>query len=235
MSAVSFDEFNTVCNIIDPREEESGDLLLKMFQSCIQNVKHEFQYPQYYNGLIALLVLFNHNELYDLKDRSCITLLFEETKQLAIMGYDEYTEFGLHSLENLISTLHEMCGIFKKLYPFHSLVCGKPTVVLQGCKQNYTKEEECFEHKNGIRTQIKPIDFSKSNYRYNYHEEGIADIYQQIPMAKRLDSDNRIQYTFSNFEKSCASVTVGFVITTLIGKILYFYFQIFITFTCYYL
>ena len=216
MSAVSFDEFNTVCNIIDPTEEESRDLILKVFQSCIQNVKHEFQYPQYYNGLIALLLLFNHNEFYNLKDRSCIKLLFEESKQLAIMGYDEYADFGLHSLENLILTLHEMCGIFKKLYPLHSLVCGKPN---HGGKQNFNEEEEeeCFEHNNGIRSQIKPIDFSKLSSRYN--EERIADIYQQIPMAKRLDTDNRVQYTFSNFEKSCASVTVGFVLTTLIGKI----------------
>ena len=59
MSAMTFTTFNSTCQIID-ESKGNGDFL-SQFSNCIDNIKEEFQYPQYYNGLMGLLLLIVTN------------------------------------------------------------------------------------------------------------------------------------------------------------------------------
>ena len=60
LSAVTFSDFNGVCLIIPEKPEE----IYQRFLTCIENMKNNFQFPQYYNGLVGLLLLFYNDENY---------------------------------------------------------------------------------------------------------------------------------------------------------------------------
>ena len=99
MSPMTFTTFNNICQIID-ESKNNGDLF-QQFSDCIDDIKEEFQYPQYYNGLMGLLLLFSNDETYDLKEPHYIQSIFKETKELAITGYEDFENFGIKSLKFL--------------------------------------------------------------------------------------------------------------------------------------
>ena len=74
LSSITFDEFNTFCPIIESGDE--SEILASRFSRCIAKIKEEFQYPQYYNGLMGLLLLFSNNESYELYDNQAIKMKF---------------------------------------------------------------------------------------------------------------------------------------------------------------
>ena len=210
MSALNFNYFNSVCPIVDPENNQSG-VLFQRFATCIENIKHEFQYPQYYNGLMGLLLLFSNDETFNLKEQIWIQQIFEETKELVITGYEDYGNFTIQSLNNLLSTLREMADIFRTVHgdrPFERF-----KVITE------INEEECFEDIEGIKTQIKPIDCSKSSNIKDSFQCKILDFCQTMPLADKLDCDKRSNDIFSKFEMFFGSVTSGWVVTTCIGKI----------------
>ena len=143
MSALNLSEFNSVCPIFDPEKNHAGELFQR-FVACIENIKKEFQYPQYYNGLMGLLLLFSTDETFNLKEQIWIQQIFEETKELVIAGYEEYGNFSIHSVNNLIFTIREMADIFRTIHgdlPFERF-----KVV------NEINEDEYFENIQGIKT-----------------------------------------------------------------------------------
>lgn len=211
MSALSFGDFNRVCPIVDP-EHTQARVLCQRFVACIDNIKHEFQYPQYYNGLMGLLLLFSNDETFNLKEKIWIQQIFEETEELVITGYEEYGNFSIHSLNNLIFTLREMADIFRTIHgdrPFERF-----KVITE------INEKGCFEDIQGIKTQIKPIDFSKNNIFKDSFQCKICDYCQTMPLVDKLACDKRTGDIYSKFEMVFGSVTSGFVVTTCIGKIL---------------
>ena len=171
MSALNFSDFNSVCQIVDPEYNQSG-VLFQRFVTCIENIKHEFQYPQYYNGLMGLLLLFSNDATYNLKEQLWIQQIFEETKELVITGYEEYGNFSIQSLNNLISTLHEMADIFRTVHGDHPFEKFKVITEIN--------EDECFEDIQGIKTQIKPIDCSKNKNIKDSFQCEILDFCQTI-------------------------------------------------------
>ena len=64
MLPISFSDFNRFCPII----KEDKENLAHQFSKYIEDIKNSFQFPQYYNGLIGLCILFYHDENYNLKD-----------------------------------------------------------------------------------------------------------------------------------------------------------------------
>ena len=214
MSHITFDEFNNICQIINP-EECCGELFQR-YSACIEEIMKDFKYPHYYNGLIALLLLFSNDDSYDLNDHSRIEYIFQETKELAITGYEDFVGFNMESLNRLVFSLREMSNIFRAHYG--SYQSEMPNLIY-----NEINTEECFEDKNGIRTQIKPVDFSKENSCGN-KQYGIIDLYQHIPNVNTLHCDEYINDIFKKFQMSYASLTSGFVLTTIIGKPIYYIF-----------
>ena len=212
MSNVTFSQFNRVCKIIDP-EEQNGKKFQR-FSDCIKKIKDEFQYPQYYNGLVALLLLFHSESTYDLSEYCRISQIFEETKELVITGYEDFDDFGMHSLKMLISTLQDMCTIFKDLKNNNFLENGK-------CSTITKVEDDCFVNINGVKVQKRPIDYSGTISK-NADSLEVQDLYQHMPMKKKLDYDERIKCTYELFENAFGSVTSGFIITTTIGSIISF-------------
>jgi hypothetical protein len=211
LSAITFAEFNMYCPIIELKEEFGH--LFERFSSCIENIKHNFQYPQYCNGLMGLLLLFSYDRSYNLLDSHCIKLIFEECKELVVIGYEDFEEFGTHSVNKLISTLREMSDIFRKVSGNH--FSGRST---SGFAR--INEEECFENKNGIRTQIKPVDCSVVSLNKPQECE-IWNFYHLMPLASKFDCANQIEYTFNNFVKTYGSVVCGACLTIRIGKLPY--------------
>ena len=212
MSAITFKRFNMICPIIDGANK--NEELLRQFSNCIDNIKEDFQYPQYYNGLMGILLLFSHDNTYDLKELNSIQSMLQEIKELAVTGYEEFQNFGIHSLNKLIFTLHKMTNIFRKIHgdrPFEKFGGGKRSM-----------EMDCFEDtSDGYITQIKPIDYSISINRKDHHGPcRIVIFYQHLPLKNRLDYEKQILESFHKFENAFASVTSGYVITTCIGKTL---------------
>ena len=208
MSAITFSEFNTICPIIG-FEEENGELHQR-FAGCIEQIKRGFQYPHYYNGLMARLLLFRNDESYHLRDPIRINLIFQDTKELAITGYEDFDNFGFDSLDTLISILDEMSGIFTKVYGNNRTSFGFDNTP--------TKHDvdACYQEIDGFKTQIKPINYSK-NISTQETLYGLVELYHQIPMKETMDCRQRIKCTFEAFENEFASVTSGFVLTTIIG------------------
>ena len=213
MSAMTFTTFNSTCQIID-ESKGNGDFL-RQFSNCIDNIKEEFQYPQYYNGLMGLLLLFSNDETYNLKERHYIQSIFKETEELALTGYEDFENFGILSLNKLISTLRRMSSILRKSLGSHYFKQFDNT-------DKTVNEMDYFEDSSeGFLTQIKPIDFSKTiRPKQNQGPRNILNICQYLPIKKRLDCEKRILETFHEFENVFASVTSGYVVTTNIGKIL---------------
>ena len=210
MSHITFDEFCEVCKIIDP--ETHGGKLFHRYSNCLKNIENEFKYPHYYNGLIACLLLFSYDESYDLNDCATIDIMFHETKQLldlTLTGFEEFAGFDDNALNNLITTLKEMSSIFRKEHGnYHS--------ALHHIISKEIRTEEFFENENGNRTQIKPVDFSKTNSsrKMNYR---MMEIYRHVPLKDSLTGGEYIREMSKEFENAFASITSGFVLTTIIG------------------
>ena len=209
LSDVTFSQFNEVCKIIHP-EEHNGEKF-RRFSDCIQKINDKFQYPQYYNGLVALLLVFHSDETYRLSEYSRINSIFEETKELVITGYEDFEDIGMHSLNMLIPTLQDMCSIFQDLKINDTLNDAK-------CSALSKIEEECFVNINGIKVQKTPIDYSSAVTKNTYTWK-VQDLYQQIPMKNKLDCEEHIKSTYELFENAFGSVTSGFIITTMIGML----------------
>ena len=209
--AITFAEFNIACPIIGSKEEFGH--LFENFASCIKKIKDNFQYPQYYNGLMGLMLLFSCDRSYKLLDSHCIKLIFEECKELALTGYEDFEGFGIHSVNQLIFTLREMSDIFIG-------VNGNQFFGRSTSRFAKLNEEGCFENKNGIRTQIQPVDCSVVSL--NKREEcGLRDFYNLMPLSSKFDCEKQIEYTFNNFRKAYGSVVCGTCLAIRIGKFQY--------------
>ena len=209
MSALNFSDFNRLCPIINPDMQCSK--LFQEFAVCIENIGHEFHYPQYYNGLMGLLLLFSNDATFNLKGQVSIQQMFEETKELVIAGYEEYGNFSIHSVNNLIFTIREMADIFRTM---HGDLPFKRFKVV-----NEINEDEYFEDIQGIKTQVKPIDCSKNGQFNNSFSCKIQDYCQTVPLVNKLGFDKRTRDVFTKFEMAFGSVTSSFIVTTCIGKI----------------
>ena len=210
MSALNFNEFNRLCPIIDP--DMQCNKLCQEFAVCIEHIGHEFQYPQYYNGLMGLLLLFNNDATFNLKGQVSIQQFFEETKELVVTGYEDYDNFGTQSLDTLISSLREMSNIFKAIHGDHPFQRFKVLTEIN--------TDECFEDIDGIKTQIEPIDCSIHKRLKKPFEGKIIDYCQQMPLVDKFACDKRTIDLFNRFEDIFGSVTSGYIVTTVIGKIL---------------
>ena len=221
MSNVTFSQFNRVCKIIDPKEHNGKKF--QRFSDCIKKIKDEFQYPQYYNGLVALLLLFHNESTYNLSEYGRISLIFEETKELVITGYEDFDDFGMHSLQMLISTLQDMCTMFQDCKEYVKICEEFSNKFLENAKSSTISkvEDDCFVNINGVKVQKKAIDYSLMISKKADTLE-VQDLYQQIPMKKKLDHDERILCTYKHFENAFGSVTSGLIITTMIGSIISF-------------
>ena len=210
LSDVTFSQFNEVCKIFYPEEHNEDNF--RRFSECIQKINDKFQYPQYYNGLVALLLVFHSDETYSLTEYKRINVIFKEIKELVITGYEDFEDIGMHSLNMLIPTLQDMCTMFQDVKIndiLHNAHNAKRSTESKA-------EEEYFVSINGVKVQKKPIDYSfaesKNAYCWRVH-----DLYHQIPMKNKLDCDEHIKSTYELFENAFGSVTSGFIITTMIG------------------
>ena len=208
MSSITFDEFSCVCPLIDPADN-CGETF-RGYSFCIDNIRDNFKYPHYYNALIALLLLFSNDDSYDLIEHSKIEHTFQETKELAITGYEEFVGFGYNSLNLLISTLREMSDVFKSQYDNY-----EPAILRQLSK--LVGPEECFEKRNGIRTQIRAVDFSKYNVE-NTNRPYTVVSYPTLSLTSSLDFDQYTKNLFKGFQKAYLSITNGYVLTTIVGE-----------------
>ena len=210
LSSITFDEFNKFCPIIESGDE--SEKLASRFSRSIAKIKEGFQYPQYYNGLMGLLLLFSNNETYELYDNQAIEMKFEETRRLVITGYEEFKDFGAHSLVDVIDSLREMSDIFYKVHG------DDPWTIVNLTTANFTKEDY-FEAKHGKTVQVKPLDYSKTSVMASseIHECNVVNLYHQIPDLEKIDCSGRLASIFSDFESAFASVTSGFIIRTCIG------------------
>ena len=214
MSHIGFHDFNKAYNLIDPVEQDG--ITAQKYSECIDSINDNFKYPHYYNGLIALVLLFSSDESYDLIDPSTIENMCQETKTLAITGYDEFIGFGIESLNMLICTLRQMSNIFNS--QDHNYQSAIPEHIFKV----YTQPENCFEKKNGIRTQIRAVDFSKeSQMKANKAEEHLLilkSFHATMPLKDTLNYDEFISNMMTQFQKAYWSATSAFVLTTMVGK-----------------
>ena len=123
ISPITFKELNDVCRLIDP--EERCGRLLSSYALCIENVKNNFKYPHYYNGLIALSLLFSNDDSYDLIEHDRIRNILQETKELAVTGYEDVEDVGINNLNQLVSTLGTMGDAFRTQYHHYQPVVIK--------------------------------------------------------------------------------------------------------------
>ena len=210
MASVSFRDLNKICTIIDPNKQ-GGECYTK-YVSCIEKIKHSFQYPQYYNGVIGLLLLFSHDESYALSNPIRVKEVFEETKRVAMAGYEDFADFGSHTIDNLISTLREMSDIFRILH-------GTNLSFNEKAPTKEISEIECYVNKKGKRMQIKPINYStKATVKRSKTEQSLNCSYQLIQMNNPYEFEKQIIRSFKKFEQIFASVTSGYILTTNIGK-----------------
>ena len=89
MSSITFDEFSIVCPLIDP-SDQCGEMY-RRYSFSIDNIRDNFKYPHYYNGLIALSLLFSNDDSYNLTEHCRIKHILQETKesifQVSIYAY----------------------------------------------------------------------------------------------------------------------------------------------------
>ena len=210
MSNVSFDDFSHVCQIIDP-DDQNGDTFNR-YSDSIDSIRYNFNYPHYYNALIALMLLFSNDASYTLEDHATIEATFQETKELAITGYEEFIGFGINSLNLLIYKLREMSFIWTSQHKNYE------PVIMRGCTKVHVRDD-CFEKRNGIRTQIKPVDFSKQVSGESNIIECNPVKYTSILLSDYMSYQGVAANTIDKFQKVYLSITSGFVLSTIVGKI----------------
>ena len=208
LSDIKFDQFNKICRIVDPEEDNGSHY--KKFLDCIETIRNEFPYPQYYNSLIGLLILFHNDESYQLRESSRINKISEETKELVLMGYEDFEGFGMNSLSMLISKLNDMCEISKDLIWKSPKDCTKKN-------KKPIVEDDCFVIINGIKAQTKPIDCSTTEATNDVLPHN-QDSFLPIPMKILIDYPDRIKHAFELFEGAFSSVRSEYILTTMIGE-----------------
>ena len=138
---------------------------------------------------------------------------FEETRGLAITGYEEFKDFGAHSLVNVIDSLREMSDIFDKVHG------EDPWTMVDLTTEKFIKEDY-FEDKHGKTVQVKPLDYSKTSVMASSESQkcNVVNLYHHIPHLEKIDCNGRLASILSDFESAFASVTSGFIIRTCIGR-----------------
>ena len=211
LSAVTFHEFNQICQIVDPNET-SGEYY-ERYATCIEKVKKGFQYPQYYNGLIGLLLLFSYDESYRFRNPIQIKNVFKETRRVVIAGYEDFKDFGIVALDNLISTIREMSNIFKIIHGTNLSFYNEETF------DERVSEIDCYVDENGKRVQIKPLNFStKTELKRRNPDPFLKPSHNLAQRNNEFHSAEQIMRSFKKFEQIFASVTCGYLLTTVIGK-----------------
>ena len=217
ISSVSFQEFNRICKIVDPNKK-FGEYY-ERYAACIENIKKGFQYPQYYNGLIGLMLLFSYDQSesisYSNRFHNPIQIknVFEETQRVVMAGYEDFKEFGIVALDNLISTIREMSDIFKIIHGTNL------SFFMEETYDEKVTEIECYIDENGKRIQIKPLNFAAKRQLKRRKPDPFLKASQHL--AQRNDehhSAEQIMRSYNKFEQIFASVTCGYLLTTVIGK-----------------
>ena len=207
MLSISFSDFNRYCPII----KENQDNLAHRFSKYIEDVKYGFQFPQYYNGLVGLCILFYHDENYNLKDYSKVKSAFADANDLIETVFEEFNEFNDHTISNLLSTLNDMSSIYIKSNFDDVTSCSRKSY-------DDNTEVECYVNKNGKRMQIKPLNFSsKVTMSGNENFPASAQLTKWLELETPVLSAHHIQIGYQKFEKAHASVTSGYVLRTIIG------------------
>ena len=210
LSPVTFDEFNEVCPIITVKD--GTETLADSFSSSIRKIKEEFQYPQYYNGLMGLLLLYSTDKSYELYDIKKIQSKCQKIQRLVIAGYEEFENFSPHSLMTVIESLREMSNVFHRVH-------GNDPWTTANVISKSLRKEDYFEHDQGKVIQIKPIDYSKSNLipQSDTYKSSVLDLYRHIPYLEAIDCNGRLASLLADFEKAFASVTNGYILRICIG------------------
>ena len=208
LSAVTFSDFNGVCLIIPEKPEE----IYQRFLTCIENMKNHFQFPQYYNGLVGLLLLFYNDENYELKDPIGVRKAFVEAKQLITTVFEDFEDFTDCAINNHIMVLCEMSFIYMKSNDKELIVSSKRT-------NNMNTEAECYVNKNGKRVQTRPLNYSS---KVTLLEKKLCPTStvpsQLIEINNTALYEEQIKIGFKRFEKMYGSVTSGYVLSTIMGK-----------------
>ena len=211
MQAVSFQEFNKIYNIIDPHEKSEN--YYKRYMNCIENIKNTFQYPQYYNGLIGLLLLFSHDDSYNFNNSIGVKKSFEDTRRVVMAGYEDFKDFRSSTIDDLISTVREMTDIFAALHGTHLSLYQTVT------GENEISEIECYVGMEGERVQIKPLNFSTRMTSKRRKTDPFLKASHHLALGNNeYHSEEQIMRTFKKFEQIFASVKSGYVLTTVIGN-----------------
>ena len=207
MLSISFSDFNRYCPII---KENQGNLI-HQFSKYIEDVKYGFQFPQYYNGLIGLCILFYNDENHNLKDSSKVRSAFADANELISTVFEEFNEFDDHTIPKLLSALNDLSSIYIKSNFDDVTSCYR-------ISDDDNTEVECYVNKNGKRMQIKPLNFStKVTWSGNENFPASAQLTKWLKLETPVLSADHIQIGFQKFEKVHASVTSGYVLRTIIG------------------
>ena len=204
---ISFSDFNRFCPIIKENQEN----LVHRFSKYIEDIKNGFQFPQYYNGLIALCILFYHDENYNLKDSSKVRSAFADANELINTVFEEFKEFDVNTISKLLSRLNDLSSIYIKSNFDDVTSCSRKS-------HDDNTEVECYVNKNGKRMQIKPLNFSSEVACSGYkHCPASAKLTKWLDLETPVLSADHIQIGFQKFEKVHASVTSGYVVRTILG------------------
>ena len=221
MSPITFESFNKACCLIDPNTLNGLPYVSYLF--CIQNIKSSFRYPQFYNGLIAHLLLFNSDVSYTLTDNR-VRHIFEDAKELVTEGYEEFGQtksLGINNINQLIYSLCKMSDICLQQNPqlrSESLKAFEKSTLEMKSQRN--KEGLPFsEHSAmGIKAaeeqtiMIDPTRFESFFTSYTTSEEDWT------------------MNTLSNFEERWNSIRDGFVLSCSIGTFRDYFFKLMLDF-----
>ena len=78
--------------------------------------------------------------------------------------------------------------------------------------------EECFEKRNGIRTQVRAVDFSTNKTDKIDQPSSSLVVYPTFSVTSSMDFDRYVKNLFKDFQRAYLSITNGFVLTTMVGK-----------------
>ena len=210
LPAITFGNFNRHCPII----KECPENLSRKFEIYIEEGKKYFQFPQYYNCLVALCILFYDDENYNLKDLLNVRTAFIEANHLIRTVFEDFEDFDKSTLYKLLSTLSKMSCTFMQSNVDDLLIKPKK-------HEEENTEAECYVNKNGKRMQIKPLNFSSKIATVgNKQFQAATTLVTRFGFINTLASQELIKAGFEKFEKVHGSVTSGYVLRTIIGKYL---------------
>ena len=96
-----------------------------------------------------------------------------------------------------------------------------------GTNLSYYKEDtykehseiECYVHEKGQRVQVKPLNFStKTDLKRRTHDPFLKASRHLALKNNEYHSTEQIMRSYERFEQIFASVTSGYVLTTVIGN-----------------